>query len=603
MVNEGIRQEGAFYLFTLRLVPIFPFFLVNLLMGLTPIKTSTFFIASFIGMLPGIIVFVNAGSRLGQIQSLKSIFSPGMLMSFAALGILPLLAKGTVNFYKRKRRMPRFRKPKHFDYNLVVIGAGSGGLVASYIAAALKAKVALIEKHKMGGDCLNTGCIPSKAFIRSAKLLAEAKRASDFGFKKMSLDYDFVDVMERVQRVIHTVAPHDSVERYAQLGVEVFLGEARIESPWVVQVNGKNLTTKNIFIATGASPLVPPLPGLDEISYFTTDTIWELRELPRRLVVLGGGPVGAELAQSFQRFGSEATLVEMAAHLLPREDNDVADFVEKKFQQEGIRTLTGHKAKRFVIRGEGRVLVCEHNEDEVEVEFDQVLLALGRKANVKNFGLEELGVELAPGGTILADEFLRTTHPNIFVCGDVVGPYQFTHVAAHQAWYAAVNALFGSMKKFKADYRVIPWSTFTDPEVAHVGLNEKEARQKGISYTKTVYDLSELDRAITDEEAHGFVKVLSVPGNGQILGTTIVGSHAGELIAEYVLAMRQRVGLNRILNTIHVYPTLMEANRSVVGLWRKAHVSKFTLGWLKRFHRWKRGTPPVNHELLAREGR
>lgn len=475
-----------------------------------------------------------------------------------------------------------------FDYNMIVIGGGSAGLVSSYIAAALKAKVALIEKHKMGGDCLNTGCVPSKALLRSAKMLSYARRAEEFGFNKTTVDFDFAKVMERIQAVITAIAPHDSVERYTQLGVECIEGAARIVAPHHVVVNGKTLTARSIIVATGARPSLPPITGLDKIDYLTSDTVWDLRERPKRLLVLGGGPIGAEMAQAFSRLGSEVTIVEMAPHLLVREDAEVIELVTHKFQSEGIKVLTNHKAKSFGTEAGQKILTCEHDGRDVNIAFDQIIVALGRQANVTGFGLEELGVKLSPRKTVEANAFLETNIPGVYVCGDVTGPYQFTHTAAHQAWYASVNALFAPFKRFKVDYRVIPWTTFTDPEVARVGLNEKEAKEKNIPYEVTIYGIDDLDRAIADSEAHGFVKVLTVPGKDKILGVTIVGTHAGDIIPEFILAMKHGLGLNKILGTIHIYPTLGEANKYAAGVWRKAHVPKLGLKIIELFHAWRR---------------
>lgn len=589
-INAGVEKEGDFYLFTLRLIPLFPFFVINLVMGLTPMKTWRFYLVSQIGMLPGTAVFVNAGSQLGALESLSGILSPGLILSFALLGIFPLLAKKLVSFIKSRKVLKQYSKPKSFDYNLVVIGGGSAGLVSAYIAAAVKAKVLLIEKHKMGGDCLNTGCVPSKALIRSAKMLHYAKRAEDFGFKTTTVEFEFSEVMERVQHVIQQIEPHDSVERYTGLGVEVIQSEAKIISPYEVEVEGKIVTAKNIVIATGARPAVPPIPGLEETGYLTSDTVWNLRERPRRLVVLGGGPIGCELAQSFQRLGSEVFLIQRGAQLLPREDAEVAEMVETRFCEEGMHVLTGHAAQRFEMSNGQHVLICEHKGTEVRIEFDQLLLALGRKANVQGFGLEDLNVKIAPQGTVEADEFLRTNYPNIYVCGDVTGPYQFTHTAAHQAWYVAVNALFSPFKSFRVDYSVIPWATFTDPEVARVGLNELEAKEKNIAYEVSTYGIDDLDRAIADSEAHGLVKVLTIPGKDKILGVTIVGNHAGDLIAEFVMAMKHGLGLNKILGTIHIYPTMAESNKYVAGVWKRQHKPEALLRWVERFHNWRRGS-------------
>ena len=471
-----------------------------------------------------------------------------------------------------------------YDYNIIVIGGGSAGLVSSYIASAVKAKVALIEKHKMGGDCLNTGCVPSKALLRSAKMISYAKRAKEFGFKKTTVDFDFKDIMKRVQNIIKIIEPHDSRKRYTALGVECIEGEAKILSPHNVEVNGITLTARSIIIATGAKPLVPNIPGLDQINYLTSDNVWDLKELPKKLLVLGGGPIGAEMAQAFSRLGAEVTLVEMAPQILIREDEEVIELVTDRFVKEGIKVLISHKAKEF----KNNMLICEYKSKDISIPFDKVIIALGRKANTEGFGLEELGVKIRETKTIEANAFLQTNIPSIYVCGDVTGPYQFTHTAAHQAWYACVNALFSPLKKFKVDYTVIPWATFTDPEVARVGLNEKDAKIQNILYEVTTYDIDDLDRAITDSEAHGFIKVLTVPNKDKILGVTIVGRHAGDLIAEYILAMKYGLGMNKILATIHIYPTLSEANKYVAGNWKKEHLPTFAIKILEKFHKWRR---------------
>lgn len=475
---------------------------------------------------------------------------------------------------------------------MVVIGAGSAGLVSAYIAAT-KAKVALVEKHRMGGDCLNTGCVPSKTLIRSAKLLSHIVRSEALGIVEASAKFDFADVMARVRRVIETVEPHDSVERYTGLGVECIEGNAKITSPWTVAVQGaggtRTLTTKKIVIAAGARPFVPPIPGLDEVGYLTSDTLWELRDLPERLLVLGGGPIGSELTQAFARLGSRVTQVEMLPRIMMREDPEISALVRERLEAEGVRVLTGHKATRFLEENGEKVLVAEHGDEEVRIPFDAVLVAVGRVANTQGYGLEELGIGVTKARTVETDDYLQTIYPNIFACGDVAGPYQFTHIAAHQAWYAAVNALFGHFRRFKADYRVVSWSTFTEPEVARIGLNESEAKEKGIAHMVTRYGIDDLDRAIADEEAHGFVKVLTKPGSDRILGVTIVGEHAGDLIAEYVLAMKHGLGLNKILGTIHIYPTLAEANKYAAGNWKRGTVTRGQWAFLSAFQAWQRG--------------
>ncbi|MBF0357320.1 MAG: FAD-dependent oxidoreductase [Magnetococcales bacterium] len=587
-VNDGMKKDGPIYLFTLRLVPAFPFFVINLVMGLTPISTPVFYLVSQIGMLAGTVVFINAGTQVAQLESISGILSPGMIGSFALLGIFPLLAKKSVLWMQSRKILAKYPRPKTFDRNLIAIGGGAAGLVTTYIGAAVKAKVTLIEKHKMGGDCLNTGCVPSKALIRSAKFLSNARRAKEFGFRSADVKFEFAEVMERVQRVIKKVEPHDSVERYTELGVECIKGAARITSPYHVEVNGKTISSKNIVIATGARPSMPSIPGIMSVEPLTSDTIWAIRQQPKRLLVLGAGPIGCELTQTFARLGCDTTMVLRGNRLMKKEDPEISQMVLEQFISEGINVLTNHSMQEFIKDGADKVLICSHNGVEKRVVFDQLLVATGRTANVSGFGLEELGVELDEDGTIKTDQYLRTNFSNIFACGDVAGPFQFTHTAAHQAWYAAVNALFGRFKKFKVDYSVIPWATFTDPEVARVGLNEQEAKAKDIAYEITRYGIDDLDRAIADEEAHGVVKILTVPGQDKILGATIVGNHAGDVIAEYVAAMRHGFGMNKILGTIHIYPTMAEANKYAAGAWKKAHVSKRVMLWLERLHRWSR---------------
>ncbi len=596
-IDKGIERDGAFYLFTLRLVPIFPFFVINLLMGLTKMKAGTFYWVSQLGMLAGTLVYVNAGTQLAKIESLGGIVSPGLLASFVLLGLFPLIAKKIVDAVKARRVYAKWahKKPKSYDRNMVVIGAGAAGLVTSYIAAAVKAKVTLVESHKMGGDCLNYGCVPSKALIKTATLARQMRHSSDYGIKSAKYELDFAQVMERVAGIVKAVEPHDSVERYQSLGVDVQIGTAKILDPWHVQItaadgSAKTLSTKSIVIATGARPFVPPLPGIDTVGYRTSDTLWDLREQPKRLVVLGGGPIGCELAQSFARLGSEVTQIEMLPRIMIREDEEVSAYARQALEADGVVVLTGHKALRCgVDAGPGgeKWIEVEAGGATKRIAFDLLLCAVGRVARLSGFGLEELGVPTQR--TVTTDEYLQTIYPNILAAGDVAGPYQFTHTAAHQAWYAAVNGLFGTFKKFKVDYSVIPWATFIDPEVARVGLNEQEAKEKGIACEVTRYGIDDLDRAIADSAAHGWVKVLTEPGRDRILGVTIVGVHAGDLLAEYVLAMKHGLGLNKILGTIHTYPTLAEANKYAAGEWKRAHAPQGLLRWVERLHAWRRG--------------
>ncbi|TXH74008.1 bifunctional TVP38/TMEM64 family protein/FAD-dependent oxidoreductase [Thiobacillus sp.] len=587
-LNAGIEKDGAFYLFTLRLVPLFPFFVINLLMGLTPIRTRTFYWVSQVGMLAGTLVYVNAGTQLARIDSLSGILSPGLLASFALLGVFPLLAKKMVAAVQARKVYAPWPKPTHFDRNLVVIGAGAAGLVTAYIAAAVKAKVTLIEGHKMGGDCLNYGCVPSKALIRSARFVKQAREAAALGMNGVAVDYDFAEVMNRVRRVVRTVEPHDSVERYTKLGVEVIEGQATITSPWSIQVNGRTLTTRAIVVATGAAPLIPDLPGLANVRHYTSDTIWDLTERPERLVVLGGGPIGCELAQAFARLGCRVTLVARSG-LMGKEDPDAAAAVESALAADGVRVLKNAGTLRCQkMDGEQRLWLQRDDHYEA-LFFDALLLAVGREPRTTGFGLEALGMPVTSARALETNSWLQTRYPNIYACGDVAGPYQFTHAAAHQAWYAAVNALFGGLKRFKADYSVIPWVTFTDPEVARVGLSETDAERQGIAVEVTRYGLNDLDRAIAEDAAHGYVKVLTVPGKDRILGVTIVGAHAGEMLSEFVLAMRHGLGLNKILGTIHPYPTWSEANKYAAGEWKRAHAPQKLLDWVARYHAWMRG--------------
>jgi len=588
-INEGIAKDGAFYLFALRLVPAFPFFVINLVMGLTTIKLKTFYWVSQVGMLAGTIVYVNAGTQLAQIDSPAGILSPGLIFSFVLLALLPFIGKKIVAILNMRKALAGFKKPDSFDTNLLVIGAGSAGLVTAYIAAAVKAKVTLIERHKMGGDCLNTGCVPSKAVIRSAKFMSHISRSQEFGIKKAEAEFDFADVMDRVAEVIKKIEPHDSVERFTGLGVDVVQGEATITSPWSVEVNGETINAKHIVVASGARPFVPPIEGIENVDYFTSDNLWELREKPGKLIVLGGGPIGSELTQAFSRLDISVTQIEMLPRILLREDPEVSELVQNQLIKEGVNVLVNHRAKQFIQKDAKHYLIAEHEDNDVEIEFDTLIVAVGRAPNTAGFGLEELGVRLNPNKTIETNEFLQSSIPTIYACGDVAGPYQFTHTAAHQAWYASVNTLFGALKRFKTDYRVIPWATFTEPEVARVGLNETEAKEQGIEYEATTYGIDDLDRAIADGEAHGFVKVLTVPGKDKILGVTIVGEHAGDLIAEYVLAMKYKLGLNKILGTIHIYPTLAEANKFVAGEWKRAHAPEKLLEWVGKFHAWRLG--------------
>ncbi|MEH6445442.1 MAG: FAD-dependent oxidoreductase [Oceanospirillaceae bacterium] len=595
-VNQGIENEGAFYLFTLRLVPLFPFFMINLVMGLTPIRTVTFYWVSQIGMLAGTVVFVNAGTQLAQIDSLSGILSPALLFSFVLLGVFPIVAKKIIAYLQSRKVYKQWTKPRTFDTNMVVIGGGAAGLVSSYIAAAVKAKVTLVEAHKMGGDCLNYGCVPSKAIIKSAKVTEQIRHAENYGLTLSdssleNLQFSFKNVMQRVHDSIAKIEPHDSVERYTNLGVDVVQGYAKIIDPWTVEIQKNDgevqqITCQSIIIAAGAAPIVPDIPGIQETGFLTSDTMWEalakLDSIPNKMIFLGGGPIGCELSQSFSRLGAQVWQVEKNSRVMKREDIEVSELAQKALKDSGVSVLTDHQALRCENRADGKYLIVEHNQQEIALPFDVLICAVGRSARLSGYGLEKLGIDTK--NTVVTNQYLQTIYPNIYAAGDVAGPYQFTHVAAHQAWYASVNSLFGSFKKFAVDYSVIPWTTFIDPEVARVGINEQEAKEQNISFEVTRFDLSELDRAIVDGATNGFIKVLTVPGKDKILGVTIVGEQAAELLAEYVLAMKYNLGLNKILGTIHAYPTMSEANKYVAGEWKRAHAPQRILSWLEKFH-------------------
>ena len=588
-INQGIEKQGGYYLFGLRLIPLFPFWMINLVMGLTPLKASTFYLISQLGMLAGTLVYVNAGASLGSIDefSAAGIMTPAVISSFVLLAVFPLIVRAVVNAVERRKLYRGFKKPHKFDTNLIVIGAGSGGLVSAYIGATLKARVTLIERDKMGGDCLNTGCVPSKALIRAAKSMSEINKATQLGIDVAPPQVDFARVMGRVQDVIKTIEPHDSVERFTGLGVDCLYGNAKLISPWVVDVDGQQISAEKIILATGARPTMPPIPGIDQVDPLTSETLWQLQDLPERLLIVGGGAIGCELAQAFQRLGSQVTLVEMQSQLLPRDDQQVASFMQDCLTSEGVQVLTNYGAEKFESQGGQRhadlFSTAEPAAESLRIEFDSVLVAIGRTANTESLGLEALGIPLNANGTLTTDDYLRTCYPNILACGDLVGPYQLTHAASHQAWFAAVNGLLGRFKKFRVDYRIMPQVVFTDPQIGRVGLNQRGAAEQGIEVEITQYELSDLDRAIADNDAQGFIQVLTVPGKDRILGATIVGPQAGELINEFVLAMKHNLGLNKLLGTIRSYPTLSEGNRFVAGEWKRKHVPHRLLAILQRY--------------------
>lgn len=597
-INAGVKKEGSFYLFTLRLIPLVPFFAINLLMGLMPISAWRFYWVSQLGMLAGTAVYVNAGAELGQViiseqsLSLAGIMTPGLLIALLLLAIFPWFAKAIMAKLSANRalllRSNGRAKPKKFDDNLIVIGGGAAGLVSSIIGSAVKAKVTLIEQDKMGGDCLNTGCVPSKAIIHAAKIVHENRQGHEKGLLCGSpAAIDFQQIMKHVHGSIKAIEPHDSIERYEGLGVSCVIGQGKIISPWEVEIQHSDgrievRSAANIIIATGGQPRIPPIPGLDQVSYYTSNTLWQIKTLPKRLVVLGAGPIGCELGQAFARLGSQVSMVDKGAFLMPREDDDVSQLVADAMKNEGVLFMSGRSIVRLSSTDDGHLAELDNGE---VIEFDALLLAIGRTGNTANLGLESVGLDVDSNGFLAVNEYLQTDCPTIYACGDVIGGYQFTHVSAHEAWFASVNSLFGRFKRFRADYRVIPWATFISPTVARVGLSTKDAKTKHIPFESTQYGLDDLDRAITDDAAMGFVRVLTVPGKDKILGVTIVGARADDLIAVFVIAMKHDLGLNKVLGTIHAYPTYMEANKFVAGQWKRKQVSAKLLAWLDCYHK------------------
>ncbi len=618
MLHAGMDREGALYLLSLRLIPLMPFIAVNLAMGLTRIRTGTFYVVSQIGMLLGTAVYIHAGTQLAQLQSTADILSSDMLSSLVLLGLLvggmPIAAPWVLNKLRQRRALRpwRGRRPKTFDRNVVVIGAGAGGLVSAYIAASAQAQVTLVEAKAMGGDCLNFGCVPSKALIQSAKVAHLARNATPFGVVAGAVSVDWPAVMRRIRAVIASIAPHDSAERYRAMGVDVRQGHATILNPWTVEISSpgqtpQRLTTRSIVIATGAQAIVPAIPGLQEVGFATSDTLWEQLEqyssVPKRVAIVGGGPVGCELAQALARLGSKVTLIESAARVLVRQDLEVSALVEAALAADGVHVLTSHSALRCESPNDGNGqektlwlvndgVAHDKLQKEFALPFDLLLCAVGRRARLNGLGIEALGI--STDHTVHTNDYLQTVIPNIFAAGDVAGPYQFTHTAAHQAWYATINALFGDFKRFKVSYHAVPCVTFVAPEVARVGLNEQEAIEQGVAYQVTRFDVADLDRALCDAAdpktpPSGWVKVLTAPGRGKILGVTIVAAHGAEMLAEYVLAMRHGLGLNHVLQTVHTYPTWGEANKYAAGIWRRAHAPQWALKLSRRLHDWRRG--------------
>ncbi len=576
-INRGIDKEGALYLFALRLIPVIPFFVINVVMGLTRMRLLTYMVISQLGMLAGTCAYVNIGRSLASIESISGLLSARVFISFIVLAIIPMLSKKIVDAIKAGRVYKKFKhkKPRKFDLNVAVIGAGSGGLIASYIASVVQARLALFEKAEMGGDCLNRGCVPSKTIISISKLISAHKEGKAVGIEYARPVVSFSKVMKTIHDSIATIAPHDSVERYEKLGVQCVKEEAKITSPWEITTKTRTITARSIIIASGATPHVPKIAGLREAKPFTSDTIWSLTKQPRSLLVLGGGPIGCELAHAFALLGSSVTVVQRAEQVLHKEDADIAELAQKSLEDAGVSVLTNSTLQE-VKKSSSRVskkytALVKTAKETKNLTCDAIVVATGRTPSVRGLGLEALGIDMNEDGRIATDEYLRTSIPNIYAVGDVTGTYQFTHAAGHMAWYAAVNALFGKMKKFAVDYRLIPAVTFLSPEIARVGLTEAEARKKGIAYEVTKYEMKELDRAIAERKTKGFIKVLTPPKKDTILGVAVVSERGGEILGEFILAMKHGIGLNKILGTVHPYPTFIEGAKACAGLWKKAH--------------------------------
>lgn len=587
LINKKVKEEGALYLLFLRLVPVFPFVLVNLVMALTPIRSFTFYWVSQLGMLPATMIYVNAGTQIAKISSLNDITSPSLLFALALLGALPFISKGIFNVIKSRRLYKSFNKPKSFEYNTVVLGGGSAGLVAAYTTSTLQGKVALIERHQMGGDCLNTGCVPSKSILRSAKFVADIKNHTAFGITNATQNFDYKNIIERVHNKIATIEPKDSVERYTELGVDCERGDATVISPWEVQVEGKTLTTKNIIVATGATPALPDIEGLSSIPYFTTDSIWSLSELPESLVIIGAGPIGCELGQAFARLGSTVTIIQRNAVILPNEDEEAASIIETSLQQDGITLHKNFHSEKVIRENSHYAMLGKKDGTAITIHFSHVLIATGRKANLQ--GLDALELEVDDKQRLVTNDTLQTKYPNIYACGDVTSSMQYTHSASHQAWYAAFNALFHPVKKFKCTLNNMPRAVFTDPEIASIGITEQQAKDNELDYQVTTFPMDDIDRAITDNATTGFIKVITPTNSDKILGACIVGEHASELIAEFVLAKTHGLGLNKILQTVHIYPTRSEINRMVAGKWRRSKLTQRTINLLSKFQSWRLG--------------
>lgn len=518
----------------------------------------------------------------------------------AALSAIVLLIVAAVLIGGSAIRRPTVNgvsAPKKFDRNVIVIGAGSAGLTAAYLAAKAGAAVSIVEAREMGGDCLNTGCVPSKALIKSARAAAIMRSASRYGLKDAAPELDFAEVMARVNRVVADIAPHDSVETFTNYGVDVIRGYARFTDPWTVEIalndgvdegGTRRLTARHFVVATGSEPIVPEIAGVEDSGYLTSETLWDAMSarttVPARFVIVGGGPIGCELAQSFQRLGSQVVIVEQSDRLLGKEDSDAADLVRVRMEAEGVQVLTEYEAARF--EG-GRTVVLHGPDGESRIDYDALLIGIGRTARLTGYGLEAIGVDTAK--TIAVDGKLQSSLPHIFAAGDVAGPFQFTHAAGFQGLKAGYSALFAPLYSPKASDPVMPRATYTEPEVASVGLNEASAKEQGIAYALTRFAMSELERAVAEGETDGFIKVLTKPGGDTILGAVVVSSNAADILTSFTIAMTHGMGLAKLMEVIYPYPSWAEAAKLAAQEHALAHVSEGLIAVAARYLRWQRG--------------
>ncbi|MFC7536756.1 FAD-dependent oxidoreductase [Sphingomonas sp. GCM10030256] len=577
-IDQGIERDGSLYLLSLRLAPIFPFFLINLAIGLTAMPAGRFFLLTMAGALPGTIVYTAAGTALASIDSLGDVLSPKLLGAFLALALLPLVGKAASGWLQRRRALHGFRRPRRFDANLIVIGAGSGGLVASLVAAELKAKVILVERGEMGGDCLNTGCVPSKSLLRAAKAAAEVRRAGRFGVEAELCAVDFRNTMAHLRGAIAAIAPNDSVERFRGLGVDVRQASARLVDPWTIEIDSRErLTARAILLATGADPVVPLIPGLAESGFVTSETLWDRLDqfdrVPQRVAILGTGPIGCELGQALGRLGADVTLVSHAERILDRDEPEASAIVAQALATDGVTILTGRKVERSTTS-------ALHLDTGEAIPFDLLIVAAGRKPHLRGLGLEDLGLD---PDTLAVDGRGRGPFGHVFVAGDAAGGPQFTHYAGHSGAIAGINALLGPLGRLKLD-TLVPRVTYTSPEVASIGMTGADAPADAEIAT---FDVAHNDRNIADAGAPGMVKL--VVRKGRVLGATIVADHAGELIMPWVLAIKRRIPLSQMMSVIYPYPTLSEVSRAAAGEWRRAHRPERVLRLAELFHSWRRG--------------